>query len=69
MIPNTSNIYLRYFTTTDEGKEIDEVFIPISDLDYSGVPIDSDGNNKDSDGYLYYFNGNNYCQLMTIPLQ
>lgn len=53
---NTSNTFLRYFTTDSNGVETEEVFVSIADLEYSGCPIDEDGDDKDSDCHLYRFN-------------
>ena len=50
---NTSNTFLRYFNTENEQKE---VFVSIADLEYSGCPIDENGDDLDNDESLYRFN-------------
>lgn len=53
---NTSNTYLRYFTTDDNGEETEEVFVSVAELEYSGCPIDENECYKDNDCCLYRFN-------------
>ncbi len=47
---NTSNTFLRYFNEDEK-----EFFVSIASLDYSGVPIDDNGNDLDNDEFLYRF--------------
>ena len=67
MTPITDNIYLRFFTNEGE-EETNEQFISIAESQYSGVPIDDNGDNYDSDGYLYTYlgGGNNFVQITGI---
>lgn len=48
---NTSNTFLRYFNEDEKQ----EVFISIANLDYSGTPIDDNGDDLDNDECLYRF--------------
>lgn len=61
---NTSNTFLCYFPTYSPK---DKIYIPICDLDYSGSPLvedgDYEGDEMDSDTFLYKFDGTNYIQL------
>ncbi len=53
---NTSNTYLRFFKeNSDDQEEFDgqEIFVSISSLTDSGVPIDNFGDDMESDGFLY----------------
>jgi len=52
----TSQVFLRYFQSDENCNEIPdtEVFVSVADLDYSGCPIDDDGNNFDHDGLVYF---------------
>jgi len=67
MIPITDNIYLRYFTN-ENGEETNEQFISIAESQFSGVPIDDNGDDYDSDGYIYTYlgGGNNFVQITGI---
>ena len=57
---NTSNTFLRYFQEDQNGNEINETFVSIAQLDYSGTPIDAEtGDDFDRDENLYKFNGGN----------
>lgn len=57
---NTSNTFLRYFQEDKNGNEVNETFVSISQLDYSGAPIDAEtGDDFDRDESLYKFNGVN----------
>lgn len=57
---NTSNTFLRYFQTDKNGEEINEQYVSIAQLDYSGTPIDPEtGDDFDRDEDLYKFNGGN----------
>lgn len=60
---NTSNTFLRYFKTDKNDQEIDEQFVSIDDLDYSGCPIDDNGDDLDRDENLYEFDGENYVKI------
>ena len=60
---NTSNTFLRYFKTDKNDQEIDEQFVSIDDLDYSGCPIDDNGDDLDRDENLYKFDGENYVKI------
>lgn len=61
----TSNIFLRYFREDETGNEVNETFISIADLDYSGTPIDPvTGDDLDNDCFLYRFDGEKYIQLI-----
>ena len=63
---NTSNTYLRFFKeNSDDQEEFNgqEVFVPIYDLTDSGVPIDDFGDDMESDGFLYKFDGENYQKI------
>ena len=46
---NTSNTFLRFFQNDKE------VFISIADLEYSGSPINDDGDEFDNDELLYRY--------------
>ena len=48
---NTSNTFLRYFNEYEKQ----EIFISIANLDYSGTPIDDNGDDLDNDECLYRF--------------
>lgn len=57
---NTQNTFLRYFRWHQDGSQINETFVSIADLDYSGKPIDPEtGDDFDRDEDLYKFNGGN----------
>lgn len=60
---NTSNTFLRYFETNENGEEIDEQFVSIADLEYSGCPIDENGDDLDRDEDLYKFDGEDYQKI------
>ena len=61
---NTNNTYL-LFKETDhlDGKDRREVYYLISDLFYSGTPIDDFGDDMESDGFLYKKVGENYQKI------
>lgn len=52
---NTSQIFLRYFKSDPNGNEIESSvrFVSVADLDYSGCPIDDNGDDFDNDGLVY----------------
>jgi hypothetical protein len=64
---NADNIYLRYFTN-ESGEETNEQFISISELNLSGVPIDEDGGEYDTDGFIYTYlgGGNNFVKITGV---
>lgn len=61
------NIYLRYFTN-ENGEETNEQFISIGELKLSGVPIDDNGDDCDSDDFLYTYlgGGNEFAKITGI---
>lgn len=66
LLMNTNNTYLRYLKeNSDDQEEFDgqEIFVPISDLGDSGVPIDDFGDDMESDGFLYKKIGENYEKI------
>lgn len=63
---NTSNTYLRFFEeNSDDQEEFDgqEIFVSISSLTDSGVPIDDFDDDMESDGFLYKKTGKNYQKI------
>lgn len=52
---NTTQVFLRYFES-DSTNEIEGTsrFVSISEIDYSGTPIDDNGDDLDNDGLVYY---------------
>jgi len=55
---NTSNTFLCYFQTNEQGKPVNKQYVSIiANLDYSGTPIDPDtGDDLDREENLYRYN-------------
>lgn len=67
--PITDSTFLRYFQETEEGAEINETFISLANLDYSGVPIDPEtGDDFDCDGFIYACNGDKFMRVIGFEL-
>lgn len=63
-IPTTDNLYLRYFENSESGEEINERYLSVAEIDYSGAPINENGDDFDCDQLLYAYDGKKFRQIV-----